>query len=243
MMLRTLSVLALAAASTMSAQIVGVGTFIHVVKDLDKTIQFYGTGLGLETRNPGAPPAFSPNALVEDLYDAKGSQSRVAVFKVPNSPLGLEFVEFKGISQTPVHLWIQSPGASTLVLSVRDVDAVMGRLRQQGFDSPTGSDLVQDPDGFYVGLTKSNTPGAKLSLTVDNLDQTLRLFHDLLGFQPDKPVGSSRGRNSKAKVPGTAFEVKFNEFKGVERQSLSPSIHDPGAGVLRLMTPEARPPA
>ncbi len=110
--------MALAAASTLSAQIVGVGTFIHVVKDLDKTIRFYGTGLGLEMRNPGPPPAFSANALVEDLYDAKGSQSRVAVFKIPGSALGLEFVEFKGISQTPVHRGLQDPGANLLVMPV-----------------------------------------------------------------------------------------------------------------------------
>src|ERR1700733_4867552 len=117
-MLRSLSVLALAAASTMPAQVVGVGTFIHVVKDLDKTIRFYGTGLGLEARNPGAPPVFSSNALVEDLYDAKGSQSRVAVFKVPGSPLGLEFVEFKDDLKKLVRREVQGPGASVLVLSV-----------------------------------------------------------------------------------------------------------------------------
>src|SRR5580704_1895987 len=121
-MLRSLSVLALVASSmfsTLSAQIVGVGTFIHVVKDLDRTIRFYGTGLGLEMRNPGPPPAFAPNALVESLYDAKGSQSRVAVFKIPNSPLGLEFVEFKGVGQTPVDRGLQDPGANLLVMRVQ----------------------------------------------------------------------------------------------------------------------------
>ncbi len=74
---------------------------------------------------PAPAPAFAPNALVESLYDAKGSQSRVAVFKIPNSPLGLEFVEFKGISQTPVDRGLQEPGANLLVIPVADVGATM----------------------------------------------------------------------------------------------------------------------
>lgn len=231
-MLRSLSaVFALAAASTMSAQIVGVGTFIHVVKDLDKTMQFYGTGLGLETRNPGAPPAFSANALVEDLYDAKGSQSRVAVFKIPNSPLGLEFVEFKGISQTPVHRGLQDPGANLLVMRVGDVGATMARLKENGA-TVVNDTTVADPDGFFVELAASAP--ARLVLTVDKLDQTLHVFHDLLGFQPEKTVPN---RRSEAMVPATDFEVEFRE-SGTGKRPVPAAIHDQGSGVLRLMTPD-----
>jgi catechol 2,3-dioxygenase-like lactoylglutathione lyase family enzyme len=243
---------ALATASTSFGQavspVVGVGTFIHVVANLDKTIQFYGNDLGLELTGAAGPRAFAANAVVEGLYDAKGSQSRVAVLKIPGSPLGVEFVEFKDASQKPVHPNIQDPGASMLVLQVRDLNAVMLRLEQDG--APViGAGVVKDPDGFFVELVQSPESGAKLMLTVDSTDRTLRLFRDLLGFQPEvgqsfvkdkdrlKKLGlrNASYRSSAAKVPGTSFEVDFIEFKGIERHPVSAGIHDPGGGVLRLV--------
>src|SRR5580693_6427853 len=122
--------LAASAALFAQAPVVGVGTFIHVVANLDKTIRFYGDRLGLEMNGAPGPRAFSTNAVVENLYDAKGSQSRVAVFKIPGSPLGLEFVEFKGVIQQPFRPRVQEPGASLMIVPVRDVDSVMARLRE-----------------------------------------------------------------------------------------------------------------
>src|SRR5580693_4099129 len=113
--------LAASAALFAQAPVVGVGTFIHVVADLDKTIRFYGDRLGLEMNGAPGPRTFAPNAVVESLYDAKGSQSRVAVFKIPGSPLGLEFVEFKDVLQKVVRREVKGPGASVLVLSVPDM--------------------------------------------------------------------------------------------------------------------------
>lgn len=188
---------------------VGVGTFIHVVADLDKTIRFYGDRLGLELTGAPGPRTFAPNPVVESLYDAKGSQSRVAVFKIPGSPLGLEFVEFKGVSQKPFRPGVQDPGASILALPVRDAN---------------GGAVIEDPDGFYIQPLAAGS-SARLTLTVGNMDRTLRLFRDTLGFQPERNI---------AKVPGTDLEVEFRESKGSNRQAIPPAVHDPGAGVLRL---------
>jgi catechol 2,3-dioxygenase-like lactoylglutathione lyase family enzyme len=207
-----------------ASPVVGVGTFIHVVANLDKTMRFYGDRLGLELNGPPGPRAFSTNVVVENLYNAKGSQSRVAVFKIPGSPLGLEFVEFQNASQHPFRPRIQEPGASLLTLAVRDVDSVMAKLREDS-TPVVGKGILMDPDGFYVRLIEG-TSGAKLSLTVDRMDRTLHLFRDLLGFQP---------HGTTAKVPGTDFEVEFMEFKGADRPAVSLGIHDPGAGVLRLV--------
>lgn len=249
---------ALASASAAFGQpaspVSGVGTFIHVVADLDKTIRFYGNDLGLELTGAPGPRAFSVNAVVEGLYDAKGSQSRVAVLKIAGSPLGLEFVEFKDVGQKAVHPRIQDPGASMVVLHVRDAASLISRLKQDGArvigePAATGPVVVEDPDGFFVELVQSAEDGAKLALTVDSMDRTLRLFRDRLGFQPQvgrsfvknedrmKEMGLPRAsyRSSSARVPGTSFEVEFIEFKGVERHPVSPGIHDPGAGVLRLV--------
>jgi catechol 2,3-dioxygenase-like lactoylglutathione lyase family enzyme len=215
--------LAGSAAAFAQAPVVGVGTFIHVVTDLDKTIRFYGDRLGLEMNGAPGPRPFAANAVVESLYDAKGSQSRVAVFKLPGSPLGLEFVEFKGVSQKPSRPGLQEPGASLVTVPVSDVSSVTAKLKEDG--APVASDgVVQDPDGFYIRLAAAGS-SARLTLTVGSMDRTLHLFHDLLGFQPER---------NKAKVPGTDLVVEFAESKGANRQAVTSAIHDPGAGVLRL---------
>jgi catechol 2,3-dioxygenase-like lactoylglutathione lyase family enzyme len=212
-------------AQTPASPVVGVGTFIHVVANLDKTMRFYGDRLGLELNGAPGPRAFSTNAVVENLYNAKGSQSRVAVFKIPGSPLGLEFVEFQNATQQRFRPRIQDPGASLLTVAVRNVDSVMAKLREDATPVVGKNGIVQDPDGFYVQLVEGK-PGAKLSLTVDRLDRTMHVFRDLLGFQ---------FHGATTKVPGTDFEVEFMEFRGAEHPPASVAIHDTGAGVLRLV--------
>jgi|SRR5665213_3020064 len=220
-----------------ASEVAGVGTFIHVVANLDKTIEFYRDGLGLEMTGAPGPRAFSTNAVIEGLYDAKGSQSRVAVFRIPGSPLGVEFVEFKGVSQKPVRPDIEDPGASILTLTVPDVESVMARLKLQG------GPVIRDPDGFFIELRSDGV--TKLNLVVNNTGRTMKLYRDLLGFKPriakkfvpDTRFGvpGAKIRISTAKVPGTEFEVDFIEFQGVKRRAIEPAIHDPGAGVLRLI--------
>src|SRR5579863_6002992 len=167
----TTAILYLAGSASVFAQapVVGVGTFIHVVADLDKTIRFYGDRLGLEMNGAPGPRTFAANAVVEGLYDVKGSQSRVAVFKIPGSPLGLEFVEFKDVSQKPFRPRLQDPGASLVAIPVRDVGAVMAKLKEDG--ASVIGDAVADPDRFYIQPVNSGT-AAKLTLTVDDKART-----------------------------------------------------------------------
>jgi hypothetical protein len=207
-----------------ASPVVGVGTFIHVVANLDKTMRFYGDRLGLEMNGAPGPRAFSTNAVVENLYNAKGSQSRVAAFKIPGSPLGVEFVEFQGVVQQPFRPRLQDPGASLLTLAVRDPDSVMAKLREDA-TPVVGKGIVKDPDGFYLRLVEGAS-GATLSLTVDGMDRTMNLFRGLLGFQ---------FHGTAAMVPGTSFEVEFVDVKGIEHRAAAVAIHDPGAGVLRLV--------
>ncbi len=203
------------AAAFAQSPVVGVGTFIHVVANLDNTMQFYGDRLGLELNGAPGPRAFAANPVVENLYDAKGSQSRVAVFKVPGSPLGVEFAEFKDAAQKPFRPRIQDPGASLTTIPVRDVNSVIAKLREDGAPVSTRDGVVTDPDGFFIQLVEGASR-AKLSLTVDSTDRTLGFFRDLLGFQIAKGSiqDGRRGaglRSSTTKVPGTEFEVEFVE--------------------------------
>ncbi len=109
-------------------RVLGVGNFIHVVANLDKSIEFYHDGLGLEMTGAPGPRAFSANAVVSSLYDAPGAQSRVASFKIPESDMALEIVEFQGLNATPVGARFFDPGAITLTLPVQDVEAMKTRL-------------------------------------------------------------------------------------------------------------------
>ena len=63
-----------------------------------------------------SPRAFSANAVVSSLYDAPGAQSRVASFKIPDSVMAVEIVEFQGLPAKPAGERFFGPGAITLAL-------------------------------------------------------------------------------------------------------------------------------
>jgi len=67
---RTLAAFFLTSAVLMGQGVLGVGNFIHVVANLDRTIEFYHDALGLEMTGAPGPHAFSSNAVVSSLYDS-----------------------------------------------------------------------------------------------------------------------------------------------------------------------------
>jgi predicted enzyme related to lactoylglutathione lyase len=120
--------------------------------------------------------------------------------------------------------------------------------------------VVQDPDGFYIQLMQPNTLpnttapatsnviGARFGLTISDTDPAMKVYRDLLGFKPeidsafssDQPLQdlwNTRGaqfRRSTAKIPGSAVEMEFLEFKGVERKTVEARIQDPGSTRFQL---------
>src|SRR5580658_1723536 len=105
-------------------EVLGVGNFIHVVVDLDKSIEFYRDVIGLQLTGAPGPHLFSASAIVSTLYDAVEKESRVASLRIPGSDMAVEIVEFKDIASSPAEPRVQDPGAITLHLTVRDVDAI-----------------------------------------------------------------------------------------------------------------------
>ena len=106
----------------------------------------------------------------------------------------------------------------TLVLQVRDLDAHLARLKQEQVTvvTPGAQPLtltlgsgkvravtVKDPAGHFVELQQpdplpttgvpadGNIIGARVRITVADTDDTLRLYRDKLGFNPE--VGSFGG--------------------------------------------------
>src|SRR5690348_5497916 len=100
--------LALCAASILFAEsalpgdVVGVGNFTHLVADLDRSIEFYRDGLGLELLGPQGKRPFAAVPAIQKATNTPGSQVRLAIFKVPGSEIGVEAAEFKDVERHPV---------------------------------------------------------------------------------------------------------------------------------------------
>ena len=232
----------LASTALMGQGVLGVGNFIHVVKNLDRSIEFYRDGLGLEMTGAPGPRAFSANAVVSSLYDAPGAQSRVASFKIPDSAMAVEIVEFQGLNATPLKSRFFDPGAITLTLAAPDLEATKTRLlRIKGLEwisASMGQVVVSDPDGIFVelvqprrlpGPVQAPLVGVRLGVKVEDLEKTTQFYADALGF-----TGRRSAKQASLEVPGDAFPVTFTVADYVDRKPLHSEIHDPGSGVLRL---------
>lgn len=235
-----IAALFLTPAALMAQGVLGVGNFIHVVQNLDRSIEFYHDALGLDMTGPPGPRAFSANAVVSSLYDAPGAQSRVASFKIPDSPMAIEIVEFQGLNATPVKPQSFDPGAIHLTLPVEDLEAVENRLYRihalAGVSASRDELVVSDPDGIFITLVQprkqpapSTTQGMGLSVTVEDVIGTAKFYGDALGF-----TGAATPKAANLQVPGDGFHVGFSNPMYADRKPAHSSIHDPGSGVLRL---------
>ena len=85
-------------AGTLAAQqepvVVGVPTFLHIVSDLDQSIDFYHGKLGMELTGHAVPPKMLDNPAVADMYGVPGQQYRAAVVKIAGSSLNIELVQW-----------------------------------------------------------------------------------------------------------------------------------------------------
>lgn len=254
--------------------VVGVGGFTHIVANVEKSVEFYRDVLGLEMPNP--PRAFESTQWIIDMGNTPGSQSRPALLHIPGSKLGVELIDYKDIERQAVHPRFQDPGAASLIITVRDMDAIMAKLKaahahinSKGGEPATnlgtnGSKskvvFVQDPDGFFVEISQrdpappttapdsSNIIGAAFEIIVADLDQTLRLYHDVLGFQTQPPTAfdgtkllmdtagtpGAQFRRSSAIIPGSAVMMAFMEFKDIDRKPLHTRVQDPGTPILQV---------
>jgi len=215
--------------------VVGSGNFSHIVTNLDKSIEFYRDVLGLEL--PGGAQPFGAKPEIMQLGNTIGAQNRIAVLTVPGSTLGVELIEYKDIDRRPAHPCFQDPGAANLTLRVRDIDAVMARVRSSGVKVLTAAGrpvaigtasrnvFLQDPDGFVVEVAQpvpppeagtSNLPGAGFETTVMDTEQTVKFYRDLLGFQ--LRVGDSFNNNKlmaeTAGTPGAQFRQSSGQIPG-----------------------------
>jgi catechol 2,3-dioxygenase-like lactoylglutathione lyase family enzyme len=155
------------------------------------------------------PRPFLTTPEIVRLYNATGGRYRTATAFVQGSPMRAELIEWQDVDRrnfTPRHA---DPGAGTMIITVRDLDATLARVKANGgaivsvneeavpFVDERGRGrtiMVRDLDGFHVQLVQRETlpvteAGADrnaidvgFAATVDDMDRSLRIFNTILGF-------------------------------------------------------------
>jgi predicted enzyme related to lactoylglutathione lyase len=196
------------AALAPSGPIVGSGNFFSpIVGDLDKAIAFYRDGIGLDIT--GAPANADSNPALRNMFGLPDAQIRWSVGRPPAMRTGVEIVEIKNAGGKAVERRIQDPGAFTLIVVVRDVDAAFARVKQLGAPVVTSGGapvsfgtslkvravIVKDPDGHFVQLTQPdplpaatvpdppNVIGVRVRLTVEDAEKAMQLYWDAMGIR------------------------------------------------------------
>jgi len=193
----------------------------------------------------------------------------------------IEAIEIRGISRYPFHPALTDPGASYLTLYVRDLDKTLALLKGERYPVVTpGEDpvdltgwpgvtgqvravMVRDPDGYPVILMQetpeppttapasSNVIGARVTIVVDNLEKTARLYQSLVG--PDFRFWASPSwmsndsyaaltgvhnpfRLAVALVPGSPVIMQLIEYKNHSKHFKRPYFQDPGAAHFLFMS-------
>src|SRR6185295_8421641 len=230
-----------APAPASNSHIIGVGNFSHIVADLDKSLAFYRDVIGL---TPTAPPqAFSGNPAIMQLGNTPGAQSRFVALSVPGSPIGVELIDYKDIDRKAAQPRFQDPGAANLIVRVRDLDAVVERVKKApgakiltagGGPATIGSGaramFIQDPDGFVIELGLAGAPrggaaapqpegnvvGGGFELAIEDTAKTVAFYQNLLGFQltPGTTFNPDKVMNETAGVPGGAFKQSRGPIPG-----------------------------
>jgi catechol 2,3-dioxygenase-like lactoylglutathione lyase family enzyme len=244
-----------------------------VVADAEKAIAFYRDTLGLEfardlyglNLDGTIPSAAGANAGLEALGDTPGAKYRNATLRAPGSLLKIEFHEYQNIDRKPMrHPRVQDPGSAALIILVRDIDNVIAKLKAADTPIVDAAEIapasagrtifVQDPDGFFVGISQrtplprnvpatGNVIGAELQYAGADKQKILRIYRDILGFEfsadnaLDPKVLRARipGNFGLVDGAGTPRNVSFIVPKDGNRQPPITRIQDPGTASLTLM--------
>ena len=255
---------------TSKALVTGTGSFTSFVENMDRSLAFYHDAFGMEV--PALPASgvrpYNPgNAQLFKFFDIAGAKERHQSARVPGTRVTLELMEIQDVPNQTVQLRMQDPGTATLVLIIRDVAAALARATQAKatIATPSGKPvtladgtraiLIRDLDGRFIELRQlatatgnSDILDMRLSLTVNNMDETLKVYRNVLGFTVESETkftadaamrsltGLSKAdvRSACIQAPGSQLWLELVEFKGVARTPLHMRIQDRGAARLQL---------
>jgi catechol 2,3-dioxygenase-like lactoylglutathione lyase family enzyme len=177
------------AAPAPEGSVLGVGTYIHLVSDVNNSIAFYSDLLGAMPNARGNAPAgpreFAPNEVVSNLYNTPGSRFRGGTIRIAGSEIaGAELVDWDVAGRKRVHPRVQDPGTLTLLLTVRDIEPALAAFSRNGASvvtpggRPVGGRqgagtsqtlLGRDPDGFLIEVRQLKPAPATTAPATSNI--------------------------------------------------------------------------
>ncbi len=220
---------AIAAAQQPVGQTKALSHAIHAVNDLDTTLAFYRDVFGIDGKavdflNPGVPL----------LTNAPGVTLRLSMVALPGGTR-FEFTHFKGLEREPAQAKYTDPGAASLVLYVRDIDALVAAAKKaKAAIVTTGgapveiatahgkarSIVLRDPDGFFLQLVQE-TPAAgapegsihrvALAFTMEDVAATKRFYTGMLGVELGGAEAFGKDK-ALAKLIGAPENVEFRKL-------------------------------
>lgn len=264
-----------ASPSAAAGAVTGTGSFTSFVENMDRSLAFYHDAFGMEVPAlpaSGARPYNNPNPRLFAMFDIVGSRERHQSARVPGAGVSVEFMEIQDVDHATIPMRSQDPGTVTLVLLVRDLDAALAGARRANaaivtpggipvtLADGTRAVLVRDVDERLVELrqpaalaapgagTASNIVGMRLSIAVTDMQRTLRVYRDVLGFTVEgvtafaaeastralTGLAEAEVRRSRVQAPGSTLWIEFVEYRGVERMPHPMRIQDRGAARLQV---------
>jgi len=185
--------------------IIGTGAFTVFVENMDRSLAFYHDAFGMEVPllpASGVRPYNPANPRLFTMFDIPGARERHQSARVSGTRTAVEVMEIQDVDHKTLDLRIQDPGTVTLVLSVRDIDAMLARLGPiVRIVTPGGKPvmradgartlLVRDIDNRPLQLVqRASTPAdtqhdvtdLSLSIAVADVERTTHIYRDALGF-------------------------------------------------------------
>ncbi|HVZ20032.1 MAG TPA: VOC family protein [Vicinamibacterales bacterium] len=189
--------------------IVGTGVFTPMVENMDRSLAFYHDVFDMDVPPmpaSGMRPYNQPNPRLFLFFNIPGAKERHQSARVKGTRIAVEAMEVQNVDHTTIPLRVQDPGAATLVLVVRDVDAALARVTQANYPVVTtggkpvtladGSRavLVRDVDNRFIELRQpatlpettapatSNIIDMRVSIAVNDMARTEHVYRDVLGF-------------------------------------------------------------
>jgi catechol 2,3-dioxygenase-like lactoylglutathione lyase family enzyme len=234
--------------------ITGVGNFVHVVADQARSLEFYRDAIGLQiTYNPRFP---RPNQIrgisyresidaIDTLLNTPGADNAFLALSIPGSTIGVELATYRNVAQTPGYPRVQDPGATNLIIGLRDIGSVLEKVRKipgvKVLSVEGGKTaLIQDPDGFMVELVATEAPGrgnvvgGGFELTIEDTAKTVDFYTRVLGLPVTVGVPGGTIRRGRVPIPGTTAAIGFVEFSQVDRKPMKTRTQDPGTAMLQL---------
>jgi len=227
----------LALGSVAAAQAQPAGQFkslshnIHAVNDLDTTLAFYRDVFGFEGRaidfaNPAVPL----------LTNAPGVTLRMSMLTLPGGTR-YELTHFKGLERQPGVAKYWDPGAASVVLYVRDIDALVAAAKNAKAEIVTTggapveietasgqarSIVLRDPDGYFLQLVQQ-TPetgapegpvlGASLAFTMEDAAATQKFYSGMMAVPLSGPTEFKRDP-ALARLVGAPETVEVRKLRG-----------------------------